>query len=156
MNPTRVDLDGAQAQLGFHAVSRSLRSKVSGSRRTCTYSRLPALIIRASISRRRVWNSAGNSHPASAAARLHLLPVRGPEDSCYSPYFHPIEDAFAKHKALLSRAAEPTTNGLEAAFGRIADTFMPAKFLGCRRPEPGPMEFRSGAWQDGPDKGRTG
>ena len=47
----------------FTAACRSSRSKVSSSRSTCTYSRRPALIIRASISRRRVANSGGRSHP---------------------------------------------------------------------------------------------
>jgi transposase len=57
---------------------------------------------------------------ASAGARLLFLPP-------YSPDFNPIENAFAKLKALLRKAAERTVAGLWAAIGRIVDTFTPAE-----------------------------
>ena len=47
----------------------------------------------------------------------------------YSPDFNPIENAFAKLKAHLRKAAERTVNGLWAAIGRIIDTYTPAE---CR------------------------
>jgi hypothetical protein len=50
------------------ATCRSPISNVSKSRNTCTYSRRPALIIRASIKRRRVADSSGRSHSAKGAA----------------------------------------------------------------------------------------
>ncbi len=40
-----------------------------------------------------------------------------------SPDFNPIENAFAKLKALLRKAAERTVAGLWRAIGCIADTF---------------------------------
>jgi hypothetical protein len=45
----------------------------------------------------------------------------------YSPDFNPIENAFAKLKALLRKAAERTVEGLWATIGRIVDTFTPAE-----------------------------
>jgi transposase len=58
---------------------------------------------------------------AAGAALLYLPP--------YSPDFNPIENAFAKLKAHLRRAAERTVDGLWSAIGRIIDTFTPAE---CR------------------------
>ena len=52
----------------FTAACRSSRPKLSSRRSTCTYSRRPALIIRASIRRRRVANSGGRFHSAKGAA----------------------------------------------------------------------------------------
>jgi transposase len=43
----------------------------------------------------------------------------------YSPDFNPIENAFAKLKALLRKAAERTVGGLWAAIGRLVDLFTP-------------------------------
>ena len=54
----------------------------------------------------------------AAGARLLFLPP-------YSPDFNPIENAFAKLKALLRRAAERTVDGLWAAIGRLVETFSP-------------------------------
>ena len=54
----------------------------------------------------------------AAGAELHFLPP-------YSPDFNPIENAFAKLKAMLRRAAERTVEGLWDAIGRIIDTFTP-------------------------------
>jgi transposase len=56
----------------------------------------------------------------AAGASLLFLPP-------YSPDFNPIENAFAKLKALLRKAAERTVDGLWAAIGRIADAFSPAE-----------------------------
>ena len=56
----------------------------------------------------------------AAGADLRYLPP-------YSPDFNPIENAFAKLKALLRKASERTVNGLWAAIGRIIDLFPPAE-----------------------------
>ena len=50
---------------------------------------------------------------AAGATLLYLPP--------YSPDFNPIENAFAKLKALLRKAAERTIDGLWAAIGRLID-----------------------------------
>jgi transposase len=55
---------------------------------------------------------------AATGARLLYLPP-------YSPDFNPIENAFAKLKALLRKAAEPTVGGLWDAIGHIIDLFTP-------------------------------
>jgi transposase len=52
---------------------------------------------------------------AAGACLLYLPP--------YSPDLNPIENAFAKLKALLRKAAERTIAGLWAAIGRLIDTF---------------------------------
>lgn len=54
----------------------------------------------------------------AAGARLLYLPP-------YSPDFNPIENAFAKLKALLRKAAERTVDGLWNAIGRLVDLFTP-------------------------------
>ncbi|HKH26801.1 MAG TPA: IS630 family transposase [Sphingomicrobium sp.] len=54
---------------------------------------------------------------AAGATLLYLPP--------YSPDFNPIENAFAKLKSLLRRAAERTIDGLWAAIGRLIDAFTP-------------------------------
>ncbi len=56
----------------------------------------------------------------AAGAELLYLPP-------YSPDFNPIENAFAKLKALLRKAAERTIEGLWTAIGRLLDTFTPAE-----------------------------
>ena len=53
-------------------------------------------------------------------ARLQFLPP-------YSPDFNPIENVFAKLKALLRKAAERTVEGLWAAIGRLLDAFTPSE-----------------------------
>jgi transposase len=58
---------------------------------------------------------------AAGAGLLYLPP--------YSPDFNPIENAFAKLKALLRKAAERTVDALWAAIGRMVDLFTPAE---CR------------------------
>src|SRR4051794_39666901 len=52
----------------------------------------------------------------AAGAQLRYLPP-------YSPDFNPIENAFAKLKALLRKAAERSVSGLWSAIGRIIDLF---------------------------------
>jgi transposase len=54
----------------------------------------------------------------AAGAQLLFLPP-------YSPDFNPIENAFAKLKALLRKAAEPTVGGLWDAIGHLIDLFTP-------------------------------
>jgi transposase len=56
----------------------------------------------------------------AAGARLLYLPP-------YSPDFNPIENAFAKLKALLRKAAERTIDGLWAAIGRLIEAFTPTE-----------------------------
>jgi transposase len=56
---------------------------------------------------------------AAGADLLYLPP--------YSPDFNPIENAFAKLKALLRKAAERTLDGLWTVIGRIAGTFIPTE-----------------------------
>jgi transposase len=53
----------------------------------------------------------------TAGASLRYLPLP------YSPDFNPIENAFAKLKALLRKAAERSVDGLWSAIGRIIDCF---------------------------------
>src|SRR3982751_2758085 len=59
---------------------------------------------------------------AARAAQLIYLPP-------YSPDLNPIEQAFAKYKALLRKAAERPVESLWQTIGRIADLFSPAE---CR------------------------
>ncbi len=56
----------------------------------------------------------------AAGASLRLLPP-------YSPDFNPIENAFAKLKALLRKAAERTKDALWAAIGRLVDLITPTE-----------------------------
>jgi transposase len=56
---------------------------------------------------------------ATGASLLYLPP--------YSPDFNPIENAFAKLKAMLRKAAERTIDGLWSAIGRIIETFNPTE-----------------------------
>ena len=53
-------------------------------------------------------------------AKLFYLPP-------YSPDFNPIENAFAKLKALLRKAAERTVEGLWRATGQLIDLFTPTE-----------------------------
>jgi transposase len=54
---------------------------------------------------------------AAGATLLYLPP--------YSPDFNPIENAFAKLKAHLRKAAERTVEGLWSSIGRIVDLYAP-------------------------------
>jgi transposase len=56
----------------------------------------------------------------AAGANLLYLPP-------YSPDFNPIENAFAKLKAMLRKAAERTIDGLWSAIGKIIDAFNPTE-----------------------------
>jgi len=56
----------------------------------------------------------------AAGASLIFLPA-------YSPDFNPIENAFAKLKALLRKAAERTMEGLWRAIGRFLEAFTPGE-----------------------------
>jgi transposase len=58
----------------------------------------------------------------ATGASLHYLPP-------YSPDLNPIEQAFAKRKALLRKAAARTQEALWTTIGRLLDTFTPAE---CR------------------------
>ena len=53
-------------------------------------------------------------------AELRYLPP-------YSPDLNPIEQAFAKLKALLRKAAERSVDGLWHAIGKLLDLFPPAE-----------------------------
>ena len=68
----------------------------------------------------------------AAGARLAYLPP-------YSPDFNPIENAFAKLKALLRKAAERTVDGLWNRIGALLPTFTPnecANFFAAAGYEP--------------------
>ncbi len=56
----------------------------------------------------------------AAGADLRYLPP-------YSPDFNPIENAFAKLKALLRKAAERTVDGLWTTIGQLIELFPPAE-----------------------------
>lgn len=56
---------------------------------------------------------------AAGASVLFLPP--------YSPEFNPIENAFAKLKALLRKAGERTADGLWDAIGRLLQTITPTE-----------------------------
>ena len=56
----------------------------------------------------------------ACGAELRYLPP-------YSPDLNPIEQAFAKLKALLRKAAERTVDGLWTAIGKLLDLFPPAE-----------------------------
>ncbi len=56
---------------------------------------------------------------AAGASLLYLPP--------YSPDLNPIENAFAKLKAMLRKAAERTIEGLWSSIGKIIDTFTPTE-----------------------------
>ena len=58
----------------------------------------------------------------AAGARLLYLPP-------YSPDLNPIENAFAKLKAMLRKAAERTIEGLWSFIGRLIDAFTPTECI---------------------------
>lgn len=58
----------------------------------------------------------------AAGAELRYLPP-------YSPDLNPIENAFAKLKALLRKAAKRTVERLWVTIGTIVDLFLPAECL---------------------------
>lgn len=61
----------------------------------------------------------GEMIEAAGASLLYLPP--------YSPDFNPIENAFAKLKTLLRKAAERTVDGLWNAIGQLIDLFPPSE-----------------------------
>jgi transposase len=67
----------------------------------------------------------------AAGAQLRYLPP-------YSPDFNPIEQAFAKLKALLRTAARRTVDALWRAIGHALDAFSPAE---CTTTSPTPAMF---------------
>ncbi len=60
---------------------------------------------------------------AAGATLLYLPP--------YSPDCNPIENAFAKLKAMLRKGAARTVDGLWSAIGDIIDTFKPTEYANC-------------------------
>ena len=58
----------------------------------------------------------------SGATLLYLPP--------YSPDFNPIEQAYAKLKALLRKAAARTVDGLESAIATVLEAFSPVVDIG--------------------------
>jgi len=56
---------------------------------------------------------------AAGASLLYLPP--------YSPEFNPIENAFAKLKAMLRKVAARTVDDLWRSIGRILETFTPTE-----------------------------
>ncbi len=60
-------------------------------------------------------------------ARLRFLPPYSPEPKDRASDFNPIENAFAKLKALLRKAAERTVEGLWTAVGDLLDAFTPSE-----------------------------
>ena len=70
----------------------------------------------------------GQSRSAQGRKRAQFNRSRGRSASVlppYSPDFNPIENAFAKLKALLRKAAERTVEGLWTRIGEILDAFTP-------------------------------
>ena len=63
--------------------------------------------------------------PSCATCRHRALP--DPQSHTHSPDLNPIEQAFAKLKALLRKAAERTVDGLWKAIGKLLDLFPPAE-----------------------------
>ena len=55
----------------------------------------------------------------------------------YSPDFNPVENAFAKLKALLKKTAARTIGGLWDAIGRVLDLFRPSPVDTARYSRPG-------------------
>jgi transposase len=56
----------------------------------------------------------------AAGATLRFLPP-------YSPDFNPIENAFARLKAMLRKAGERTLTGLWSRIGALVDIFQPCE-----------------------------
>lgn len=66
------------------------------------------------------------SHKASAVRRaIEAVGATSRFLPPYSPDFNPIEQAFAKLKAHLRKAAERTIHALWSAIGRILDLYSP-------------------------------
>jgi transposase len=65
------------------------------------------------------------SHKGAGVRAASRLRARATLPPPYSPEFNPIENAFAKLKAMLRKAAARTIEGLWNTIGRIVDTFTP-------------------------------
>src|SRR3712207_3830336 len=81
------------------------------------------------------------------------IEARGAELLClppYSPDLNPIENAFAKLKALLRKAAERTVEGLWNTIGHLLDCFPPAEcanyIAACGYPRSGGKNSNSAAF----------
>ena len=70
-----------------------------------------------------------------AGCRLLYLPP-------YSPDLNPIEQAFAKLKALLRKAGERTVEGLWRLLGRLLDEFAPTECRNYFRHAATPLHLR--------------
>ena len=100
-------LDGAMTRAAFLAYVEQVLAPTLRPGDTVVLDNLPAHkgpVVRAAIE--------------ATGARLLMLPP-------YSPDFNPIENAFAKLKALLRKAAERTKDRLWAAVGNLLDAFTP-------------------------------
>ena len=79
------------------------------------------------------WRAEGHARPRAMGgdrrSRLGEHGARVLQLVAQQPDLNPIEQAFAKYKALLRKAAERTVDGLWHAIGRITDLFPPAE---CR------------------------
>lgn len=69
----------------------------------------------------------GEGRPVRWAIRYRWRGARQLFLPPYSPDFNPIENAFAKLKALLRKAAARTVDDLSRAIGAAIDTFTPAE-----------------------------
>jgi len=63
------------------------------------------------------YHRQGNGIPSAASLLVYLPP--------YSPDLNPIEQMFAKLKAMLRKAAERSVDGIIKAIGHIIDTIDP-------------------------------
>jgi transposase len=73
----------------------------------------------------------GNLSSHKGLTVRHLIEAAGAEllyQPPYSPDFNPIENVFAKLKALLRKAAVRTVEGLWTAIGTLLNAFTPAEY----------------------------
>ena len=74
-----------------------------------------------------VMDNLGSHKGAGVRAAIEAAGASLPYLPPYSPDFNPIEQAFAKLKAMLRKAAERTLDDLWRSIGRIIDTFTPTE-----------------------------
>ena len=101
-------------------VFANLRARPVRSASTIFGIALGVVLILLTVGLARGMLASAGEREGNLAAELLFLPP-------YSPDFNPIENAFAKLKALLRKAAERTVAGLWSAIGRIVDTFSPTE-----------------------------
>ena len=65
------------------------------------------------------------AHKVSGAGRRSSAPAPASCSFRHTPHFNPIEQVFAKIKALLRKAAARTLDDLEAAIASALDAFLP-------------------------------